>query len=394
MVMLTPVALTGAAAMVTVTGRRVALAAMELSHWGVRTRALREFTDALSVELTVGARPVQAAEHAVAAVAQTPEARRRAGAGLVEQLRREVGRARLGGDVGVSGAGASGAGESTGDGTGEEVYQVLRLWSVAQRHGLALGQVMRRRVDGIEAQLTHLGHTSSALAGARLTEIILLLLPVGAMGIGQSMGVAPVGFLVGNVLGVLVLLAGILLACAGVLWVESLTVTVLGGVGGRAGPPELAAAGVLDVFAAALAAGLPVVGAWRVAVDATAPGDGGDCDDRDSGSGSSGGLVRTSLEQVAALLELGSGAQAWHPLLDDECFGPVARRAAIQARNGARMSEEILGLADRLRRTAGDRSRAGAERVLVAVAAPLTLCFLPAFVLVGLVPLVVGFAGV
>lgn len=392
--MLTPVALTGAAAMVTVTGRRVALAAMELSHWGVRTRALREFTDALSVELTVGARPVQAAEHAVAAVAQTPEARRRAGAGLVEQLRREVGRARLGGDVGVSGAGASGAGESTGDGTGEEVYQVLRLWSVAQRHGLALGQVMRRRVDGIEAQLTHLGHTSSALAGARLTEIILLLLPVGAMGIGQSMGVAPVGFLVGNVLGVLVLLAGILLACAGVLWVESLTVTVLGGVGGRAGPPELAAAGVLDVFAAALAAGLPVVGAWRVAVDATAPGDGGDCDDRDSGSGSSGGLVRTSLEQVAALLELGSGAQAWHPLLDDECFGPVARRAAIQARNGARMSEEILGLADRLRRTAGDRSRAGAERVLVAVAAPLTLCFLPAFVLVGLVPLVVGFAGV
>lgn len=387
--MLTPVALTGAAAMVTVTGRRVALAAMELSHRGVRTRALREFTDALSVELTVGARPVPAAEHAVAAVAQTPEARRRAGAGLVEQLRREVGRARLGGDVGVSGAG-----DSTGDGTGEEVYQVLRLWSVAQRHGLALGQVMRRRVDGIEAQLTHLGHTSSALAGARLTEIILLLLPVGAMGIGQSMDVAPVGFLVGNVLGVLVLLAGILLACAGVLWVESLTVTVLGGVGGRAGPPELAAAGVLDVFAAALAAGLPVVGAWRVAVDATAPGDGGDCDGRDSGSGNSGGLVRTSLEQVAALLELGSGAQAWHPLLDDECFGPVARRAAIQARNGARMSEEILGLADRLRRTAGDRSRAGAERVLVAVAAPLTLCFLPAFVLVGLVPLVVGFAGV
>ena len=389
MVMLTPVALTGAAAMVTVTGRRVALAAMELSHRGVRTRALREFTDALSVELTVGARPVQAAEHAVAAVAQTPEARRRAGAGLVEQLRREVGRARLGGDVGVSGAG-----DSTGDDTGEQVYQVLRLWSVAQRHGLALGQVMRRRVDGIEAQLTHLGHTSSALAGARLTEIILLLLPVGAMGIGQSMDVAPVGFLVGNVLGVLVLLAGILLACAGVLWVESLTVTVLGGVGGRAGPPELAAAGVLDVFAAALAAGLPVVGAWRVAVDATAPGDGGDCDGRDSGSGNSGGLVRTSLEQVAALLELGSGAQAWHPLLDDECFGPVARRAAIQARNGARMSEEILGLADRLRRTAGDRSRAGAERVLVAVAAPLTLCFLPAFVLVGLVPLVVGFAGV
>lgn len=78
----------------------------------------------------------------------------------------------------------------------------------------------------------------------------------------------------------------------------------------------------------------------------------------------------------------------------DPCFGPVARRAAAQVRNGGRMAEEVTGQADRLRRQAEDRARAGAERVLVAVAAPLTLCFLPAFVLVGLVPLVVGFAGV
>ncbi|HIW92068.1 MAG TPA: type II secretion system F family protein [Candidatus Corynebacterium avicola] len=370
--MLTPVALTGAAAMITVTSRRVIIAAVDLSNRAVRTRTLREFTDALSVELAVGARPVRAAEHALEALAATPEARRRAGAELVDSLSREIGRARLGGEVGTGVENQAEVAEAA------EVAEVMRLWSVAQRHGLALGQVMRRRVDGIEAQLTHLGHTSSALAGARLTEIILLLLPVGALGIGQSMGLTPVGFLVGNVLGVLVLLAGILLACAGVLWVESLTVTVLGGVGGRAGPPELAAAGVLDVFAAALTSGMPVVGAWRVAVDATAAGDGGD----------------SPLERVAALLELGSGAHAWRPLLDDGCFGPVARRAAVQARNGARMSEEILGIADRLRRSAGDRSRAGAERVLVAVAAPLTLCFLPAFVLVGLVPLVVGFAGV
>lgn len=368
--MLTVVALTGTVAMIAVTGKRVVSAAMNLSQLGTRTRVLREFTDAFSVELTVGARPVDAADQAVVSVTLTPDGRRRAAKEVVERLRGESRRVRLGGT----------AGRPVVGGTDIGIGQVMALWSVAQRHGLAMGQVMRRRVDDIDARLTHLGHTSSALAGARLTEIILLLLPVGAAGLGQSMGLSPVEFLLGNVLGVLVLLAGTLLACAGVLWVESLTVTVLGGVGGRAGPAELAAAGVLDVFAAAMAAGLPVAVAWRAAVDAGADhvGDG----------------IGTDLERVAVLLALGAGAQAWAPLHSDPCFGPVARRAAVQVRNGARMSEEIISQSDRLRRVAADRSRAGAERVLVAVAAPLTLCFLPAFVLVGLVPLVVGFAGV
>ncbi|MDN5719357.1 MAG: hypothetical protein L0H07_04280, partial [Corynebacterium sp.] len=145
----------------------------------------------------------------------------------------------------------------------------------------------------------------------------------------------------------------------------------------------LVAARVLDVFAAAILAGLPVAGAWTAAVRAGVPGQLELTDP-----------VVGDLLRVSALLELGAGATAWHHLAADPNFGPVARRAASQVRNGGRMAGEVTAQADRLRRRAEDAARAGSERVLVAVAAPLTLCFLPAFVLVGLIPLVVGFAGV
>uniref|UniRef100_UPI0025B98752 type II secretion system F family protein n=1 Tax=Corynebacterium sp. TaxID=1720 RepID=UPI0025B98752 len=144
-------------------------------------------------------------------------------------------------------------------------------------------------------------------------------------------------------------------------------------------------------FAAAGQAGLPAVAAGRAAV----PGAGPDPrDDGDRGRTRDRGRAVADLHRVAGLLELGAGANAWKHLADDPDFGPVARRAAAQVRNGGRLSEAVTAQADRLRRRADDTARAGAERVLVAVAAPLTLCFLPAFVVVGLVPLVIGFAGV
>lgn len=394
--MLTAVALTGVGAAVTFTGYRVGSAMAALRRRTVRTREFRDVVDAFSVELLVGARPVEAAEQAVTGSG----AGAGAGDSIAGELTRQVRRVRLG-------AATTGRGDRDGGAVDEDVAMLMRLWATAERRGLALGTVMRRLVEDVDARLAHLGFTSSALAGARMTEVILLMLPVGALGIGESMGLEPAAFLGTNVLGVLVLLVGTLLACAGVLWVESLTVTVLGGVGGRAGPGRkagvsgsgrrpgasansgydaLAAARVLDVFAAATTAGLPVVVAWRAAVEGTAE------DTREDTV--KGAQREEELLRVARLLELGAGAAAWKTLEKDPHFGPVARRAASQVRNGGRMADEITGQADRLRRQAGDRARAGAERVLVAVAAPLTLCFLPAFVLVGLVPLVVGFAGV
>lgn len=389
--MVTVMALIGTTAMVLFTGGRVIRAVRALSGSRRRIREYRDFTDAFAVELLVGARPVRAAEQALTR-----------GHGISDRLRRQIHLIRLGADI-DSRPDQDRSADDSGD---PELVRLLRLWSIAERHGLALGSLMGRSVQDLDTRLNHLGHVSSALAGARMTEVILLLLPVGALGIGQSMGLEPLAFLVGTTLGALVLLLGTGLACAGVLWVESLTVTVLGGVGGRAGPGgkagvsggfripgvsakpglgAIAAARVLDVFAAAIQAGLPVGTAWRAAVHGAAQGT---RDDDDMNH------AVADLLRVAGLLELGAGAGAWQHLASDPNFGPVARRAGSQVRNGGRMSEAVTAQADRLRAQADDSARAGAERVLVAVAAPLTLCFLPAFVVVGLVPLVIGFAGV
>lgn len=373
--MLTVLAVTGMVAPVGVTAHRILGRVRTLAAERARIRALRGFVDAFSRELGVGTAPVTAAGHAVATAADAPEISGRSGAAgreLLSDLRTQILRVRLGA---VPGADPGGPGD-----TG--VARVLAVWESAQRHGTALGRLMGQiRVD-LDARLAHLGHTSSALAGARLTEtILLLLLPVGALGIGQSMGVSPVRFLFGNILGVMLLVFGVLLGCTGALWTESLTVTVLGEVGRRAGPSTLDAARILDIFAEALTAGLPVSVSWTSAVTCSG-GDGTHDDDRDA-------LIR----RVAVLFDLGAGAEAWVPLRADPAFGPVARLAESGTRSGARLAEGVRAQADRLRQDAADQSLAGAERVLVVVAAPLTLCFLPAFVFVGLIPLVVGFAG-
>jgi pilus assembly protein TadC len=50
-------------------------------------------------------------------------------------------------------------------------------------------------------------------------------------------------------------------------------------------------------------------------------------------------------------------------------------------------------LADRSRHSAADSATAAAERASVLIAAPLGLCYLPAFVCLGIVPVVAGLAG-
>ena len=367
--MLTVIAVAGVLGPVGFTAHRIFGRVRAFSAERARTRTLRSIVDAFSRELGVGAFPVDAAGHALDAADDT----RGAGRELVEKLAVEVRRVRLGAQPGSGSSPHIDA----------DVTRLLAVWASSTRHGTALGRLMDRLRADLDARLTHLSHTSSALAGARLTETILLLLPFGALALGQSMGLNPGAFLVGNVLGVLLLVVGVLLGCAGALWTESLTVTVLGGVGRRAGPSPLDAARLLDLFAESLASGLPVSVAWHVAAtcgDVDDAGDAGDADD--------------AVRRVAALLALGAGAAAWEPLRDDPHLGPVARLAESGSRNGARLADGVRAQATRLRAEAADASLAGAERVLVVVAAPLTLCFLPAFVLVGLIPLVVGFAGI
>lgn len=107
-----------------------------------------------------------------------------------------------------------------------------------------------------------------------------------------------------------------------------------------------------------------------------------------------GDPLQDPLARVASGLHAGlDPEQAW--ALADDAFAvlaPVGRAFVRAARTGAPLAGTMSALADEQRRVRRWRAEAAARRAGVLAVAPLVLCFLPAFILVGVVPVVVGVA--
>jgi len=146
----------------------------------------------------------------------------------------------------------------------------------------------------------------------------------------------------------------------------------------RAAYDPLAAASTFDVLAACLRAGMAV----STAASATAP--------------SAPDALARLLNRASDLLALGAEpATAWTrpngPVGDHaEALLRLARRSAS---SGAALAQGVAELADQSRHDAADAASAAAERASVLIAGPLGLCYLPAFVCLGIVPVVAGLAG-
>ncbi|TCK27103.1 type II secretion system F family protein [Pseudonocardia endophytica] len=142
----------------------------------------------------------------------------------------------------------------------------------------------------------------------------------------------------------------------------------------RTGAGDLAAA--WDLLAVCLRAGLAV----PVAVEAAAarlPG----------GSGE-------ALRRTAGLLALGAGAdEAWAGPAALPEMATFGRAAARSAATGAALGRTAAAEAVRLRAELADLAEARAQRAAVRITAPLGLCFLPAFLVLGIAPVVIGLAG-
>jgi tight adherence protein B len=65
------------------------------------------------------------------------------------------------------------------------------------------------------------------MAGARATSGVLAVLPVLGIGLGQMIGAEPVRFLFGGGVGGWLLVIGVALSCAGLLWSDRITSGVL-----------------------------------------------------------------------------------------------------------------------------------------------------------------------
>lgn len=151
-----------------------------------------------------------------------------------------------------------------------------------------------------------------------------------------------------------------------------------------------ATAAAYDLFAVCLRAGLPIGSAASVVARSAPPG-----------------LARP-LASAADRLGLGADPdQAWRDLTEplgrrrwrranvdgSERFDALATMARRSARSGSSLAGGLEELASTTRQQAHDDALAAAERAGVAISGPLGLCFLPAFVCLGIVPVVVGLAG-
>nr|WP_322000652.1 type II secretion system F family protein [Rhodococcus qingshengii] len=140
-------------------------------------------------------------------------------------------------------------------------------------------------------------------------------------------------------------------------------------------PDPLAVAASLDLLGACLQAGLPVSAAIT-AMASTAPKP-----------------MADSLRRVADLLALGADPDvAWSEAALDPDTEALARMARRSARSGSSLSSSMAELAERSRGDAEDLAAAAAERAGVLISGPLGLCFLPAFIALGIVPVVIGLA--
>jgi pilus assembly protein TadC len=131
----------------------------------------------------------------------------------------------------------------------------------------------------------------------------------------------------------------------------------------------------VDLLAACLRGG----GAWHESAEAVAD--------------AVGGPIGTELARVAARIRLGADpVEEWLGLAADPILAPLGRAAARAATGGAPVAATLARLARDQRRTARAAASARARTAGVRAVAPLGLCFLPAFVLIGIVPAVAGIA--
>jgi pilus assembly protein TadC len=148
------------------------------------------------------------------------------------------------------------------------------------------------------------------------------------------------------------------------------------------GPDPLAVASSLDVLAACLAAGMAVSTA-AAATAASAPS-----------------KLAQVLRRAADLLALGADPSVAWSMSPDSPAGEVdaqtdalLRLARRSASSGSALADGVEELADQSRHDAAHAATAAAERAGVLIAGPLGLCFLPAFVCLGIIPVVAGLAG-
>lgn len=297
--------------------------------------------EALAVLLDAGISPRSAWEY-VAAEATHPAVVRAAtlvAAGVPPS--EALAAAARGGRAGAGGEGMAENDPASGGDAG--VAAVAAAWAVAEHAGASLAPALRGAAEALRDRAGAERDIATALAGPRATARLMSWLPVVGVVMAYAIGVDVIGTLVTGPLGWIAAGSGCGLLIAGRFWTRTLVRSA-----SRAGPVS----GIQhDLTAIALAGGMSVPAA------------------------------RETIEQVARRIGLDAG-------VDDDAS--VDRVLRIAERAGAPAIELLSAEARQKRRTARAEGRRRAELLAVRLLLPLGVCVLPAFVLLGVVPVVLG----
>jgi tight adherence protein B len=232
--------------------------------------------------------------------------------------------------------------------------------------GAPLGQVLEQVAGTLAAEAEAQAERDAALAGPRTTGRLLMWLPVAGGFLGWVLGADPVGTATDGGVGTAAVGVGVVLLVAGRVWSDRLVAVARGAA--RSGVDVQV---VLELVAAALRAGAGVPRALRAAGAAV------------------GGPDGEVLARAAHALVLGSAwDRAWEHT--PAALSPLVRALRGAWLDGAAPGEALRAAGAEVRHERSAAGRTAAARLGVRLVLPLGVCYLPAFVLVGLVPVLLA----
>ena len=102
------------------------------------------------------------------------------------------------------------------------LLELARAWQVSIETGAPMSTTLDQVAASLAADQTLTHVVNGELAAARATGKVMAVLPVCGIGIGYLLGGDPARWLLSGPAGWTCLVSGVLLACAGVLWIETL----------------------------------------------------------------------------------------------------------------------------------------------------------------------------
>lgn len=211
-------------------------------------------------------------------------------------------------------------------------------WEIAMTVGAPLAEVLRMIAETLRDAASAADDVRIALAEPAGTARLLLLMPFAGLLLGFALGFDTVGVMVGNPIGTACVVMGLLLMLAARTW----TGRLLERAKPAPGTPGMQA----ELVAVALAGGASVERALRLVAESPASRHGG-------------------RERIDTVLELSRAAGV--------PAGELLRASAAQERHAARIAGRM-------------RAAALSTRLLI----PLGVCTLPAFMLLGVAPLLLS----